>query len=188
VFHGKSVYALNNIFSYTTLFGVLGNYFAILYFKNYNINKSLVYIDMICFLIIEIIYLYSIHKVKDVIEDIIAIINSIKFNEKFLRREQFKNLYATTRNIPDNISIVSNVDEAKKIDIIRDISLRNLIKTHENAENIDWIVLENKLLSNWKCFDLFGFELDDSTIIQKLTTVIVGMFMIFQLNQKFNIQ
>lgn len=201
-YHSKSVDALNNMFSYVTLFGILGCYFALLNFKNNSSTLvSLIYIDIICFLIIDGIYLYSISKVKDVVGDILDIINSVKFNEIFLRREQFKNLYASGQqnntNLSDNtvhppLQILPSVSAASyKIEPslinINDIVIRNLIKTHENAESIDWIVLDNKLLSRWNSFNLFGFELDDTTIIQRLSTIIVGMFMIFQLNQQFSV-
>ena len=63
--------------------------------------------------------------------------------------------------------------------------MRTMIKGHENAEGIDWLILNEKLGGPWENFKLFGFELDDTTLIKKTTAVVVGLIMLLHLNSTF---
>lgn len=105
------------------------------------------------FLIIELVYIYS-------------TINEVKKN--------VSTIYTLIASDNDNHSVY-----------IKDISLRSMIRTHENAlhlQAIDWLVLNFILKDSWKNFKIFGFDIDDATIMQKTIAVIVGLFMLVNKN------
>ena len=52
----------------------------------------------------------------------------------------------------------------------------------ENAESLDWVVLNNKLGGAWENFKLFGFDIDDSTLAKKTIAVVTGLIMLLHLN------
>ena len=70
----------------------------------------------------------------------------------------------------------------KRIDLLKDLSIRNVIKSHENAESLDWMVLNDKLRGAWENFKLFGFEIDDATLVKKTIAVVTGLIMLLHLD------
>jgi len=185
----KSVKNINNIFSSIIIIGVISGYFMIVNYNTKFFNK-ISYIEIICFLIISIIYIYSINNIKQKVSDIITIINSPKFSEKFLSRvilnqiKSKKDKLSKEKTLKDITKILSNKSKSNKknTNLIKDIAFRNMIKSHENAESLDWLILMDKLNSNWEAFKLFGFDIEDATIIKKIIAIIVGLVMILNLN------
>jgi len=209
--HTKSVSKLNNMFSSITVIGILSGYFMSINFGTKFLG-IFNYIEIVCFLITEAIYLYSISRVKLSSSGVASIINSPLFVSRFLSRsplEEFAsdiifNNSDEIEEIKENNNLVrrtsknndlmimekinnnlSNHGKTKKIDFIKDLSIRSVIKNHENAESLDWIVLNFKLNSPWENFKLFGFEIEDTTLIQKTTAVLTGLLMLLHLNDTF---
>lgn len=75
-------------------------------------------------------------------------------------------------------------DLNKKVDMIKTIIFRNLILTNENCINLDWIILYDKLSEPWECFHIFGFDIDDSQLIQQFISIALGMLGLLRLNVK----
>jgi len=75
----------------------------------------------------------------------------------------------------------------KKIDLIKNISYRGVIISHQNAENLDWLILYQKLYEPWDYFSVFGFDFDDVTLIQKLLVIVFGILGILNLNTKLGL-
>lgn len=217
-YHSESVNYLNNMFTSTTLIGVIAAYFIVMDFET-NFVGVFTYCDIIFFICVEGIYLYVINKIKSSVNDIKTIISSMSFVIKFLDRSDLvdmrgdvyqdykKNdgdeedaiyskkintaniLTPRSSNVQNIISIIDEVNSThpdinKKINVIKNIVLRNYIITHENAVETDWIILYTKLSEPWDYFAFFGFEIDDVQIIQKLTVIVIGLIGILRLNAK----
>lgn len=221
--HTKSVLTMNNLFSSITLLGLISAYFMTINFDTKFVG-ILHYVEIVCFLITECVYIYAISRVKLSVSTIDAIINSAKFITRFLSRsemEQFAGEYVvgddksesgvrlrkgskskqkprkglpmissldpSCRSTKDlKQSLLANnrnvVNSRHKIDLIKDLSMRSVIKNHENAESLDWVVLNNKLGGAWENFKLFGFDIDDSTLAKKTIAVVTGLIMLLHLN------
>jgi hypothetical protein len=215
--HTKSVLTMNNLFSSITLLGLISAYFMTINFDTKFVG-ILHYVEIVCFLITECVYIYSISRVKLSVSTIGSIINSATFVTRFLSRsemEQFAGEFTgnvsrrnTTRSTNDSSkdknTMMSTLDTSckttrdlkkvlltsrqmtnnsrNKIDLIKDLSMRSVIKNHENAESLDWVVLNDKLGGSWENFKLFGFEIDDSTLAKKTIAVVTGLIMLLHLN------
>lgn len=190
----KSVENLNHIFASVTAIGIIGGYFVVI-----NSGTSFVsifsYIDIALFLIIEAIYIFSINKINDTKNGIRILIGSATFVSKFLNRKILSPIYGDTydklhkaRRIDSNITDRLNDDDVdKKIDLLKNVTFRSIILTTENGIELDWIILYNKLSENWQPFTLFGYDFDDTQIIQKLIVLIFGFSAILRLNFKFGL-
>ena len=208
--HTKSVLTMNNLFSSITLLGLISAYFMTINFDTKFVGV-LHYVETVCFLITECVYIYAISRVKLSVSTIGAIINSAKFITRFLSRsemEQFAGEYIDDKSEPSvrlrtggkksnkgpscrstkdlKQSLLANnrnvIHSRHKIDLIKDLSMRSVIKNHENAESLDWVVLNNKLGDSWENFKLFGFDIDDSTLAKKTVAVVTGLIMLLHLN------
>lgn len=200
--HTQSVTQLNNIFSSVTIFGIIGSYFITVNFETFFVGP-LHYIDACSFLVTECAYIYSISRVKLSVSDIKSIINSPRFVSRYLSRvylQDFTGEIISTQTsdsspVHDKAdikmtlkraqSLKQNSSEKKKIDFIKDITMRTMIKGHENAEGIDWVILNDKLGGSWENFKLMGFDIDDDTLIKKTSAVVVGLIMLLHLNNIF---
>ena len=201
--HTQSVIELNNLFSSVTLFGIIGSYFITVNYESLFVGP-LHYVDASCFLITECAYIYSISRVKLSVSNIQSIINSPRFVSRYLSRVDLEDFTGDLINTDTSDSSPSKRDanrlkitlkrakslnpstsQKKKIDFIKDVSMRTMIKGHENAEGIDWVILNNKLGGPWENFKLVGFDIDDATLIKKTSAVLVGLVMLLHLNNTF---
>ena len=66
-----------------------------------------------------------------------------------------------------------------------DIIVKSMIKINENAEGTDWIILNKKLVEEWEKFKLFGFDIDDDTLMKKIIAIIIGLGMLLDLHKIF---
>ena len=193
----KSVDNMNNIFTSITVIGIVGSYFVVI-----NIGTSFVtiysYINFALFLIIEAVYIFSINKINDRKGDIKTLIGSSMFVSKFLNRNDLGPIYGDTYELGKSRKINSTIingmtdedldnDKNKKIDLIKNMTFRSIIISNENGISLDWIVLYNKLSENWQPFKLFGYDFDDTQIVQKLAVVIFGLSAIIRINVKIGV-
>ncbi len=193
-YYKKSVENLNHIFASVTAIGIIGGYFVVI-----NSGTSFVsifsYIDMALFLIIEAVYIFSINKINDTKNGIRTLIGSATFVSKFLNRKILSPIYGDTydklhkaRRIDSSITDrLNDEDVDKKIDLLKNMTFRSIILSTENGIELDWIILYNKLSENWQPFTLFGYDFDDTQIIQKLIVLIFGFSAILRLNFKFGL-
>jgi len=172
--HTKSVQKMNKLFSSITILGILNVYYIT---NNFNSNfvDILHYIQIFIFLLVEVIYIISMSIIRNKVDDISKIIGSTKFISRFLSRQKLESFTSELNN--NEID-----DKSKKIDYIKDLSIRNVIKIHENAEYLDWIVLNNKLNGNWDQFQILGFDIQDTVLLQKIIGIVIGFFMLVNFN------
>lgn len=197
----ESVSKLNNIFSSVTITGIIGSYFALISLSE-GTPAVLIYVDLAYFFAIECIYIYTINMVRIKVNSIIDIINSQKLMEIFLNRNAFERFNADVYSVEspesqklfksilksNSETFVLNAEEKDdNIKIIKEISLRNMIRINENSHSIDWLILNMKLNDKWDSFSFLGFEISDADMIKKLVSIIVGFLMLTNLNQILNV-
>lgn len=76
-------------------------------------------------------------------------------------------------------------DQIELLEKTQDAVLRSLIKCSENGNNLEWLVLINKLNASWENFNILGFELTDQFLIQRLIGIVMGLLMLFNINSTF---
>lgn len=175
--HSMYVTIMNSLFSFVTFFGIIGSYFVLVNFGS-EYTGALNYIDIGCFVLIESIYLYTITSVKRSVGDIQKIIFSQKYILHSLAKLDLEEMPFIDESEP--------VD--KKINGIKLVSIRNMIKIHEVSESIDWLVLNKKLEEPWDNFHFMGFEIQDVDIVKQLSAIIIGILMLFNVNNMFGIK
>jgi len=174
--HTKYVDMMNDIFTSITFFGFVGSYYVFINVGS-GYNGVLNYIDISCFCFIEIIYIFTINKVKSSVDDIKKLILSEKYINSSLSKALFKEI------LPND----DKETETEKINTIKNISMRSMIRIHESAQSLDWLVLSKKLEEEWDTFKIFGFEIKDSDIVQRLVAIVFGVLMLINFDQKIGI-
>ncbi len=95
--YADSVINTNNMCASIIIFGLLGCYFTLINIKNEN-NDIYSYIDAVCSLLIQIIYIMSISIITNTVNDIKSLIDSPKFVAIFLNRSSFATVNGDTYN------------------------------------------------------------------------------------------
>ena len=54
-----------------------------------------------------------------------------------------------------------------------ELEIKNFFIDIENSKSIDWIIFIEILKLNWSKFNIFGVDIENSTIIRKLISVII---------------
>jgi hypothetical protein len=94
------------------------------------------------------------------------------------------------RMIMDTYECISDrgiIESEKKIDLIKNMTFRNIIISNQNGVSLDWIVLYSKLSEGWQPFKIFSYDIDNAQIVQKLVMIIFGLSAIIRLNFKIGI-
>lgn len=194
--HSKLIINLNNIFSTFTIIGILACYFITLNFATGYIT-IFDYVNLVLFFMGEFVYLYIISRLKNHITEITDVINSPKFIVRFLEKVELRkfegeideDISLDKNNIDSTIKKIYNhrdkISKDVKLDLIKDLTFRCMIKSHENSESLDLIVLNSKLNEPWEQFKLFGFTIDDATFLKQLIALIIGIMMLFNWNNVF---
>jgi len=194
--YSESINLLNNMFTMLTLFGIIGSFFTIKYYNTSYVDPFH-YISIVFFLLTGAIYIYVMRVVKYTVLHISSNVNSSKFSNRFLKRSFLEDLVLLDDaydkenteflNVGPKISmryvklVQGTDDNNRKLDSIMDIVMRLIIKISENSEGTDWIILDKKLGGEWEKFNLFGFDIDDDTLMKKIIAIICGIGMILNL-------
>jgi len=157
----KTVKKLEALFGSLHIFGFIGVYS---YLKTYQNNISLdvfEYIHIGVFLLSSLIYILSVNKVKDCVEEISAIIHSPAFIRLYYRsHNDYIGMQYTDNIEPMSISssFNANMDYNKTM-------YNNLINLNEM---IKWNILYDLTSKQWELFKVLGIDISDSVIIQKI--------------------
>jgi hypothetical protein len=165
------------------------------------------YLNSTCTLIIAIIYIVSMDIVKQSLQDIKSGLDSPKFMAKCFQRHSFRDQDALllNRNIsnmnncidtktlvdilvtPSKVSDLheSNENIVKLLNSVREITLKTLLDTKELNTISYWSAIENKLNDPLETFNLFGFDIDDTTLIKKGVALMTGYILTTNLQNKF---
>lgn len=170
-YHRNSVLILNNIFSSLVVVGIVSFSFVSIQFES-NLIGYINLFDLLFFVIVVGIYVYSINKVRSSILDIKNLINNPKYVTKFLPRTELADFVVDDKEKSKDDTILT---------IIKNINrnvYRSLIKDNENSTNIDWLIMMEKLECEWEPFQVFGFDVNDSTLFKKMIAVLFGIIIV----------
>lgn len=145
-----SVVSLNAFFVVFNLFGFPYLYISILTFANGIIHIDQI-IDVVLFILIELIFILTSKNIKESRESIYEVISSPFYVNNFVRNGSSHERSRIINNV---------VNENNEI----------IVNLHSIAV---WNILLDILNNNWKNFDIFGFKLDDSDILHKIFGLIV---------------
>ncbi len=198
--YNKSVELLNRLFTFTVLFGSLSVYLLFLNIlqKRYDSNDFNSYINAIYFLVMILIYFFSMGKIKSSIQEIKNVVMTDEFIKKYLDR-QFQNIdmtvYLNKKASTDRSSFgsftsdeeekfgTSMVRVKKSIDKMgidkmesRDLQIKDLFLNLENAKTLDWQTIYMIVNEKWDTFEFLGFQVEDSAVIKKIATFVVFYF------------
>lgn len=155
--HNKTISNLNYIFTTVNFTGIIAFYVTI---KNINnkIFNIMEIINVILFLLVEIVYIYCISDVKQNIDNIKGIMISL-------------NSISQIFNKSDDFVIANNKDN--NLDEINNNIKISAIKSIKSVETLTWIIMKDVLNSEWDTFNLLGFTINDSYIIQKIVAILI---------------
>ena len=178
-YHSASVKKMNILFSSITIIGFIGSYYVILYYKT-KFSSIYNYMFLAAFITIELLYVYSIHKVKNAVSDMSKLMSSEKVISRYLTSVSFKDMVVVEKN--ENGDVILD-----HLTHIVDIVSRTSVRTEEIMRYSTWHTLREKLSEEWECFNICGFDIDDATILNKIITIVVGVFMLSNLKNLFGL-
>jgi hypothetical protein len=177
--NNKSINDLNNMFSSMTIIGGVGVYFLILLYAFHTYSVSY-YVDIIIYTVVEIIYFYTIYSLKNHMQNIVSLGTSPKFMNRYLTKRKFYNFKG------DEIEAMAVAEEvtlgvlSSGVKTIQDILLRVMIRSSEGNNSLDWLILNAIFTEEWEHFQLFGFDINDTTLVKKILWIIIGYIFLSQ--------
>lgn len=117
---------------------------------------------------------------KEILKDISDLTNLSKSQKKLNLNSVSNPKFVTMNNVEQN---GNNDDQNKKIDFIKNISVRSMVLSTENGISLDWIILYSKLSDPWERFVVCGFEIDDSQLFQQLLSMAVGFLGLMEISK-----
>lgn len=157
--YGKTVKNFNYIFSSINIFGLLSMYFVLVNMES-SIYVVLDMINIILFLLVDFVYIYSINQVRKSIDSIKDVITDINYISRIL----------------DDIQSISINEKTN------DNSYKGMVAATKTSRAIDWIITRDSLNSEWDSFKLLGFSITDSYIIEKVFGLIIMYLIITNMN------
>jgi len=146
-------------------------------------NNELYFIDIISciiFLITDLIYIYVLQLIQNSIDLILEIITSELFIVSF---------FQITKKYNNNIKKIKNkekiLDNTQNIIYLNNICINIENNINNLEQNIDWISLQIILKNPWKKYVIFGIELNNTNIIQKIFGSIIIILIAKDSNQIF---
>jgi hypothetical protein len=163
----SSIDNLNLLFITILTIGIYNVYFVITNFKSNYIGLTQ-YISLFIFMITIYLFIHISNRIKSFVSDIKDLVGSGEILKKFLGRVGFEEFGADIENNSEDQMMI----------------MRTLIRTHENGSGLNWLVLVEKLSGSWDTFKFFGFDIEDSEILQRFVAVGLGLIMILDIDKK----
>jgi len=159
--HATSVDLLNGIFASYMMLGSINLY--VVFDNQVDFIGIQQYINAGFYITISLVYFWIISSVKNETDDIRSFVQSPRFTGKYLAKEAFASRSTEVPGIPDDATEKS-------------VLLEILIRSNETAVSNDWLLLFQNLNTEWKSFEIFGFEIDDSSVAQKVIGIVLTVF------------
>lgn len=157
-YHNKIINSFNDIISNLFLFYTIPTlYIFIEKFKDFDF---MCYCHLVFFIIFCLIYNYYLGKLDTNLNLLNSLCTSNSYIKNYIIRN--KNVYHIQTN-------QDNLDNLNR----NELEMKNFFIDIENSKSIDWIIFIEILKLNWCKFNIFGVDIENSTIIRKLISVIV---------------
>lgn len=150
--YDKSVTKLNKIFSSVTIFGLIYASFTLKLYKNESIDPFSM-INLILFLLTEYIYIISAKRIRESSKEILKKVNDYIRASSLLKTNEIKKdteFLETTENSTEEIIKILYINVA------------------EITERLSWVQLRETIEIEWTTFNIFGIELKDTLLFEKL--------------------
>ncbi|AYV84009.1 MAG: hypothetical protein Hyperionvirus15_47 [Hyperionvirus sp.] len=178
----KSVDHLNTMFATTTLLGALASFGVFVH-----IPMGLFVMDIfdilyiILYIIGEIVYFYSINRVRKSITHIQTTIFSGNFIKRYLSRQPFQE---SSLDIHPSMKSLKDMDAESDIGSIS-YSINRMSKhvacistnISDTMTSTDWLIMSKLMDIPWKNFTLVGFQVENIGFINRIGAVIFGLLM-----------
>lgn len=179
----KSVDHLNMMFATTTLLGFIASYGVFVHVPRGDfIIDVFDILYIILYILAEIVYFYSIYKVRKAITTIQTTIFSGTFARKYLTRQPFQEPTMTQHPSMKNVRDIAHPDDAPLDARFNEISVNiNRINkhiscisanVHDSLTSGDWIIMSRVMAEPWKNFALLGFEVEGTTFIKRIGAIV----------------
>lgn len=157
-YHNKIINGFNDIISNLFLFYTIPTlYIFIEKFKDFDF---MCYCHLSFFVIFCFVYNYYLGKLDGNLKLLNSICTSNSYIKNYILRN--KNVYHIQTNQDKLMDLNHN-----------ELEIKNFFIDIENSKSIDWIVFIEILKLNWCKFNVFGVDIENSTIIRKLISVII---------------
>lgn len=186
--HKKYVESTNSMFGLLVICSLLSGYFIAL--RNTHQELSITqYINVIICVLLIISYFLIINKVKNNVQEIKSLINSEKF-QLLYRDNSDITIQETNIDMPNQLTnlrdvVISmtgiNINNNLNTNENDNILLKTALTTSFNKSLSEWIIIDRKLSGNWENFQIVGFEIEDTTLLQKAVFIITSFFMLSSL-------
>ena len=154
----KTIKKLNWFFSTTSILGLVSMFFITRSFVESGVS-SLDMFNLILFLMIEYVYVSFAQKTRESINSINSNVTMVVCTNNYMQR--------------DSVEIV--VEETVMFDQQKQYQMisQNQIYLAEIAEGIQWMQLQKILELEWGTFEIFGIEIRDTSLIQKIVGILI---------------
>jgi hypothetical protein len=171
----ESVSMLNKIFSSLTILGLWYLFFVLnLFSKNIYDIQSI--INLTLFLVTEYIFInvakymrIATLEIGSQVNDYIKSINTLEYNNSDTIEELINEF--SRQKLENN-----NTDQIKVNELLVESNYMSLIHTTNITERLIWNYLKETLTEDWQQFIIFGIELRDTAICEKITVGILAIF------------
>ena len=165
--YADTISNINDMFNMLNIFGLIALYFSLMNIYNKNIYIMDI-INIVFFVVIETIYIYSINKVRTCISNIKDKMTSVSIITQIMGKT------------PDR-QIISKINKTDQSSIF-DMTYHGMAASFKNVEVLNWIVLRDVLSAEWETFNFLGFPITDSFIVQKALSVLIGVIFVKNLS------
>uniref|UniRef100_A0A6C0ACN4 Gustatory receptor n=1 Tax=viral metagenome TaxID=1070528 RepID=A0A6C0ACN4_9ZZZZ len=175
--HKYAVESINCIFSDIIIVSFISGYF-VAFKSDHNEIGVTQYINVILCALTLIYYFVIINRVKNNVEDIKSLVNTEKFYKMYKENVNMNDIGDfKIKTIKDVVKKVIGEDNSKEEEYI----FRTAVTTSVNQYLSEWLIIDSKLSNEWETFTVFGFDVDDSSLLQKGLGLIVAFLMITNL-------
>ncbi len=155
---GETIQKLTWFFTSLNVIGLSSMFFITRTFSNDGVN-SIDMFNLILFLLIEYVYISFAQKTRKSIDAINSNIALPVYINNYMHRESAEIV------IPD----MSTFDQQKSFQAI----VQNQIYLVGLSESVAWIQLQKILELEWGTFEIFGIQIKDTSLVQKIIGVII---------------
>jgi hypothetical protein len=155
--YNKTIFVFNNIIAYMITFYTFPTFYFLSNITNRYFDYSY-YIGIIYYLIFCTIFQNYLSKISDANDYLNSLCTKNRSINDYISRK--KNIYLFEENSIE----LNNINQ-------HELNFKNYLIDIENSQSIDWIIFNEVIRQKWKDFEIFGIEINNSSIIIKIISV-----------------